>query len=385
MGTSLPATGGDHEHVIRWYRPDDAAALLDLYEAVWGERRSERWLRWRFAEPPVDVDRPIVVAEADGRIVGAEPCVPYRLSAGGEPFIALQPADWMVHPDYRRRGIFTGMTDHWLDDPRSADAFFNFPSDAIFDTLTEKGWFEVGRVTTWYRVADPVAVASAMDLGTGWAALARALGPLARTYWSVRDRMRSTADGVLTAVQTETGDEVTVSATDGVDADALLACYRDARPDGVHVRRDEAHYEWRYANPRWSTRTYVATDGDEPVAAVLACRRRAGGLTKLTVADVQPLAGQDRPAVRRGLTACLTACRRDNPDAAVLEAAGASLPDALLDAAGFVADHRLPVPGSDRRSTFVARPVGDQPATVGGCDLADVGDWTLAMGERDVA
>lgn len=61
---------------------------------VWGTGKSEEWFAWRFAANPYVEEISMVVAEANGELVGAEPCLAVPLRAGDASALAFQPADW---------------------------------------------------------------------------------------------------------------------------------------------------------------------------------------------------------------------------------------------------------------------------------------------------
>lgn len=382
MHTSAASTGAAESAdavEVRPFREGDRAGFLDLYEAVWGRERDAEWFDWRFGDNPFGDGCPIVVATADDRIVGAEPCVPYDVQAGDRRLRALQPADWIVHPEYRRQGVFTTMTDRWLADPGDADCFFNFPSAAITGGLESAGWSVAGPVRTHYRINRPAALASALGWSSRRLAMALAAAPAARARLAWRDSRHSPPG------------DVAVTAHEGVEAVPLVALYRGSVPAGFHVPRERRYYEWRFANPRWSTTTYVARRDDEPVAAVVACERSLPELAKVSLADAQPMvaADDDRSGAsdhaRDGFAACLAAICRDHADATVLDAAGAAIPPDVLAAAGFLPDDRPPLSWWQDRTVLATRPVGDGSPAPDGLALDDADDWTLSVGERDVA
>lgn len=66
----------------------------------------------------------MVVAEKDGDMVGAEPLLPFRLRVGPRTLDGYQPVDWIVHPDHRRQGFFSRMTEFFLEQYDDADLLF---------------------------------------------------------------------------------------------------------------------------------------------------------------------------------------------------------------------------------------------------------------------
>jgi hypothetical protein len=51
----------------------------------------------------------VIVAEADGAVIGAHAYMPWRLSAGGRILSTMRGVDLAVHPSYRRRGVSMAM------------------------------------------------------------------------------------------------------------------------------------------------------------------------------------------------------------------------------------------------------------------------------------
>ena len=96
---------------IRPYESADRERFLSLYQTVWDQSRSVDWFRWRFEENPYRDGVQMIVAEVDGELVGVEPILPFRLVTIASTYDVYQPVDWMVHPDYRRQGVFTRMTE----------------------------------------------------------------------------------------------------------------------------------------------------------------------------------------------------------------------------------------------------------------------------------
>jgi GNAT superfamily N-acetyltransferase len=96
--------------LFRLYEPGDRQGLLDLFDAVYGHEAPARTSAWRYLDRPGDVAR-IAVAEADGRIVGAQPSHEIDLRVRDEPVRGALLLDVMTHPGYRRRGVFAGVVD----------------------------------------------------------------------------------------------------------------------------------------------------------------------------------------------------------------------------------------------------------------------------------
>lgn len=355
---------------VRRFRSDDVDGFLDLYEAVWGRRPPREWFDWRFEAVPYAADVPVIVADDGDELVGAEPSIPFRVGAGGETALAYQPADWIVHPDHRRQGIFTRMTERLLDDPPSNPPrlYFNFPSEAIVPGLRKFGWRVAGPFHTAYRVRRPSAL-----LGDGTpgptASLGRALDAIAGGYGRVRDALAPDPD-------------VAVTRHDAPPAETLAALYRSAIPDRLHVVRDESFYRWRFANPLWTTTAYVARRDGRPVAS-LVVTERASDPHVAFLADTLPLVP---PGDRRAYAALLRAAMADTT-ADVVRACDAVLPSGLLRAFGFYATDSFPLSRLSTRVQLAVRPgvLGAEDAwRLGGRALDDVDDWHLSLSSKDI-
>ncbi|MFC6757485.1 hypothetical protein ACFQER_13440 [Halomicroarcula sp. GCM10025894] len=69
---------------IRWYRAADRAQYIDLYADVLGSwQHSPEWFDWKYVSNPYVDHVPIVVATADGDLVGARSFSRSRWSSAG--------------------------------------------------------------------------------------------------------------------------------------------------------------------------------------------------------------------------------------------------------------------------------------------------------------
>lgn len=357
------STGG---YTIRRLRPADREAFRSLYELVFGRSVSAEWFDWKYADNPHFDPVPAFVAESDGRLVGARPFLALPIRAGAESYTALQPADAMVHPEHRRRGLFTAMTERaldWLADRSPRGAFcFNFPNERSLPADLKLGWRTVGTVPTHYRLERPDAI-----LGT-----TRALGGLARLA----------GQGFLRGVEAlgRSPPDVPISRRKGVPAATLASIYNRHVPAELHVHRSEALYRWRFADPNWEYKTYLAGPPDAPIAALVAGRGERDGIDTVRVVEAVPLlAGCKATTALAALLAALV----EDTDAALIATLEGTLPRSALRAQGFLRDDRPPLSIASRPTTMVARPIGTGDWTVGGRDLLDLADWRPSFVERD--
>ncbi|MFC6726753.1 GNAT family N-acetyltransferase, partial [Halobium palmae] len=82
--------GRTDRYSVRGYEPGDREAFLTLYADVFGKERDATWFDWRYDGPYVS-QVAMTVAERAGELVGALPFIGFRLRAGGDTVLALQP------------------------------------------------------------------------------------------------------------------------------------------------------------------------------------------------------------------------------------------------------------------------------------------------------
>ena len=374
---ALPvASVADSRYDVRQYRSADRDAFLSLYEQVWGRAKGEAWFEWRFERNPYAAGVEMVVAERDGELVGAEALLRFRLRLGDRELSAYQPVEWIVHPDHRRRGVFSRMTERLIDRYSGrADLLFNFPTDALLPGIRKFDWRVVGAVPKRYRVQCPDALLAhrrKKDGVSGVEVAATVGGPLVSGWLRVRDVLcRTTAD-------------VEVERYGSLPVCDLVALARADPPDRLHVVHDRPFYEWRFDNPNWETTTYLARRDGEPVVAVVAATKEFGSVAHTQLLDVQPAGESTERSAAFG--ALLDELLRDHRDVDVLRAP-ASVFERALHGRGFLRDDAFPLSAAGVQTTHVVRPLaedGDLQWEVGGRDLADPDTWRLSLADLEV-
>ena len=344
---------GRDDYTVRWFESGDREDFLSLYASAYGAV-DEEWFEWKYEDTPYVDHAPIVVVEHDGDVVGARPNMVLPLRVGDETTLALQQVDLVVHPDHRRRGLFTRMVQR-LYDSYDADAktvtftYANYPSRRGYEKMDAE--FEtphayLGTFSRFERVQNPTAFVAGesrtVRLGT------RVASPVARTYLAARDRLSRRRD------------DVTVHRRASLPVDTLTRLYERDVPEAIHVRRDDTFYRWRFASPDHSSTTYVARRGATPVAAVVVRTRRIDGVETVRIADVLPLGGGDERDA--AVSALLSRVLDDVGSADRITATGDSIPEDVLRAHGFLSSSSLPLSPVVDPTFVVARPLGDLSA-----------------------
>lgn len=364
--SATDARVGDDGYTVRWYRSGDAPAVCSLFAAALDRDWDPEVLRWKYEQSPFLDHAPVNLAERDGRIVGVQAYVPFPLRDATGTFLALQPADAVVHPDHRRNGLYTRLTTQAIDRYEGGEPslFFNYPTEGALGAQESLGWSQVADVPVAYRIHRPSAFVDGVVDGPAGASLERIVDAVARGGYRAVDALApSRGDLSVTRHTTPPG---------GV----LASLYERAVPARIHLHRDATLYDWWFANPATSYTAYVA-HADWPVAALVTRSHESGALQ---VREVVPLAPfQPTAAVARLLLTALA----DHPGATVVKTAGETLGARVERRLGFLGDD---APVLDRRTEphrMAVRPLTGEDQGRPASTLTDADRWHRTFLEID--
>jgi GNAT superfamily N-acetyltransferase len=347
---------------FRPYRTEDEPGLRALFQSVYGPEAGRRTSAWRYLAP-APWPPAMQVAEADGRIVGAQPGHAIDLLIDGVPVKGLLLLDVMTHPDYRRRGVFAGVVEG-LRMRASGEGYrvlLTTPNrDAERGFARLAAWTRLGELEPWVAVGD---AATLLMAGGRGADLLR----LPATSW--RRLISRGVEGPGVVPGGYPGDGFTERlwrSIAGVTAGCLIA--RDAR-----------FVSWRFGAGSGRAYSFLCAGTlEKPEALVVIGEGRLLGRAVLMLVDVMTTRATAGAAV--GLLRTLAAQASRERRAAVVGwfARGSALGRVLREA-GF---HRVPA---------MLRP---RPYAVWGCsDLPvaqrtralDLGAWHMSLADSDLA
>lgn len=138
---------------FRAYTPEDQGAVRDLILSCYGDSgvSDEGFLHWHFRH--AGMLQGMVLAEEEGRIVGIQPMelLPHRISS--ESIRAGMLTGVMVHPDWRRRGIFTRLVEACEENAwhQGAGLVWTMPNDRSYPGFIKMGYTDPGprRLFVW--------------------------------------------------------------------------------------------------------------------------------------------------------------------------------------------------------------------------------------------
>ena len=132
--------------------------LLDLFRVSFGSNMSAELWNWKYLQNPLaSIDSEVIVAVDNGKIVGARPFLLAEMWLKSERVKVAQPCDTMVHPEHRRKGIFSRMNQYAIEHLRQKGYafFYNFPGAMSRPGYLRQGWKIISTTDTLFRIVNP--------------------------------------------------------------------------------------------------------------------------------------------------------------------------------------------------------------------------------------
>ncbi len=101
------------------YTSEHKEETLRLLAVLWthlDEQKQRQLFEWRYEQNPFAAKKYMYLAVSATQVVGFRAFVPQALECKGKQIIGLTAADAVVNPDFRRKGIFTGLIRFFLND-----------------------------------------------------------------------------------------------------------------------------------------------------------------------------------------------------------------------------------------------------------------------------
>ena len=235
--------------IIRDGDERDLKDILSLRETVFGDMEKDKlnpeFWKWEFMAGP-DGKAFIYIAEEEGKLIGHFADIPRKFSVNGKTVLGTLSLDLMVHPDFRRRGIFGEMGRYAIQRVKAAQGLFltAYPiREETIQGLTKIGWKKiVGLPVLVY----PIRFQGIVDRYLHFRPLSVLLGGVAGFFYFLlfqgRGRPKQTAG-------------IAVDQVDQLDDEFDLFWQRASSIFPIIGVRDRLFLNWRYRqNP---SRNYV--------------------------------------------------------------------------------------------------------------------------------
>lgn len=355
------------DYEIRPFKPGDRDGFLDLYQEVLGGRKGDEWFDWKYDNNPFVGFVPMYVTEHEGEIVGARPFFALSMAIGETRTLTLHAGDLMVHPDHRRRGLFTSMTEKAVDEfADSCPIVFTFPNERALSGYRKFGWTVVSERTCWFRIQNPRQIVRAKE-GRTPVGLAAEIGtPFLKAHHRIKQRNR------------DVDSELSVRKEEDIPTGELSALYRSSVPTEIHAIRDDTFYDWRFKNPDWDYTTYIAEERGEPVTGIVTGTDNTDArITKLT--EVVPLGGHED-----SLQVLFERIISDHETTDMFIAPSQGIPKSVLRNFGFLPDNGPPISFFASPTTHVVRVLDDEEK-MSEIGVKDPENWKMTFVEEDTS
>lgn len=359
-----PATTSNDDLRVEACGPADRAEQARLFNACFKKEADAAQLAWRYDECPQGSSISYVSRPPVGDAICGYACNPRTVLHRGDESTACtigETGDVMTHPEWRKRGIFSGLDAATMQatEEHGWVGVFGLPNRRSAHIFTKIGWDRVGTIRPWSFVLRPDARAKAerhregrlQALGLPW---------FARRCRAGERALRSKARGEARPLS-KFPEEV-----------ADLSRRVEAEFDWM-VRRDAAYLNWRFLrNPSGLHRALgiYGEDGGFRGYCVIQLPRPGSAVGYL----VDVLA-PDPDALDAALLAGLEALRGAGASIAQSTAIDGSWWSAQVQRAGFLP----PKPDNHLIVIFYTHQSGHPVATAG----LDASRWYLTDGDRD--
>jgi GNAT superfamily N-acetyltransferase len=338
--------------VIRPAGPSDRPAILELVKRSLGEGQIPRdpgFWSWKHERNPFGPSA-VLVAEADGRLVGLRVFLRWRWAAGGRQVNAVRAVDTATHPEWQGRGIFSRLTLALVEQmtQEGVALVFNTPNQKSGPGYLKMGWSAVGRMAMWIRPMQPRRLVGA------WLHPSRAAEDQTRARGAAVEGFPSPR-----ALLDQPGASDLLARSVGSDKRLITAL-------------TPAYLQWRYVDvPGFEYRATWAFEGGEGAAVVFRLKHQ-GSLRELRLCEV--VAAPSPRSVRLGARLIRDIVRQADADFASAIGARGAPEQGVLVRAGF-----FPVPRA--APVLTVRPLCLQALAV---DPLQPSSWRLSIGTLEL-
>lgn len=347
--------------------PEDRVEQAALFNACFKKPIDAAGLAWRYDHNPDGMAISLLARPRDAKTQGVSgyACSPRAaLIRGVRSGLVGQTGDVMTHPDWRKRGIFSGLDRRAMASARERGwpMCFGLPNHRSAHIFLELGWSRVGEVRSHelVLVADGAARAERAKHGrlrpwTTAMALARAGRQRARMQREVPKGAR------VEAIET------------GFPKDVEALCGRVAAQHALLLSRDAAHLDWRFLRaPSGLHRAFAARDEGGVLRGYAVVQSPRAGAAVGYLVDAL---GDDPNWLTAAIEAGLKELQQRRASIALATAIVGSPWEQILARHGFVAPRRAPRMGVILHVHDAAHPLS--------AVAADPRAWYFTDGDRD--
>jgi GNAT superfamily N-acetyltransferase len=242
----------------------DTPQIMELARVSLGEGRiprEEAYWSWKHHENPFG-ESPMLLAEADGELVGLRVFMRWAWRSGRETLSAVRAVDTATHPAWQGRGIFSRLTRALAQQvaDEGAHLVFNTPNEKSRPGYLKMGWSSVGRTDVWIRPLRPGRMAGAL--------------------------LRRPGGGATGPVPEAAGFDEVEALCRQPELPALLEAVQAGADDRLSTQQSPAYLRWRYhAVPGFRYHALFEGSGSD-MAAVVFRYKPQGALLELRICEL---------------------------------------------------------------------------------------------------
>jgi hypothetical protein len=344
--------------------------FIDLFRTIFGDDMSSDLWEWKYIQNPFSVgDSQIVVALDKGKVVGARPFMLAQMWINDRKVRVAQPSDTMVHPEYRRMGLFSRMNELGIQFLRAKEyaLIFNFPGDMSRPGYLKQGWRLISNMETVFQVSNP---ANVISHKSGSKFLGVCLGPVYRLMLGARKKRTSgSVTGFRVGVSDHFSDELE-------EVDSVREKW------GIDLVRSGAYMRWRFdEHPEHKYEYIIAKERDEVLGyAVIRIPKESERLRRGMVVDY--LVKDSIDCFRDLMTECVEQLSKECDIISTWASWTPGFTDELQDS-GFKTPSKFPYNRMFPKRPLVAREVDTQ--VIGGFDIYRKDNWRVTPAYVDTA
>ena len=143
------------QFIIRENVKDDKISILKLFKTTFGQTKKESQWDWQFNKNEQG-ESWITLAFDNSKLVGQYCMFRQHLNYMGNEIVAGQSCDTMVHPDYRKQGLFTKLAkrNYRYAKDNEVKAVIGFPGRDSYPGFMKKlQWYNIASMTSFdYRI-----------------------------------------------------------------------------------------------------------------------------------------------------------------------------------------------------------------------------------------
>lgn len=260
---------------VRPYRSEDAGGLRDVLVATYGEAAPSQatydW--WAFGCPTAESG--FMVAESEGTIAGVQPMEMFAFTDGERTSKGGVLTGVAVHPDFRRRGIFSALISACEEEAwrRGCDFVTTMPNERSRPGFLKLDYCDLGRRRFLARAVDGAGLGKMLA------------GRMAPLGWCAGKALEASQRLFKTGPRGNNAEVREVRSFDDA-VDEVDQAHRRLFP-GVRIRRDAAWWRWRYEqSPSRNYRILEARAGNQLMGIAVTVSEERHGTAITYVMDI---------------------------------------------------------------------------------------------------